>query len=206
MGDIWLLTRSTAARSTAALQTAHQVSWLFSLSDQGMSTGTLSCHLSLMALNVHKQNTLCRYLYMRMRWPSLLKYRDSVAWCCRHATWSTHSTPHSGKIGDQGIAMAALQPCIHVSQPSSSAVYPCIPLGRVSCGGAIISQCSRLQRTPTPATLAHGGQHETARGNQHINSFIRPHAPRDAWGLSKLNFWRCIPACRIAGWDCQIFP
>ena len=82
---------------------------------KGWALEPCTCHMSLMDLNVHKHNTLCRYLYMR--WPSLLKYGDSVAWCCRHATWSTHSTPHSGKIGDQGIAMAALQLCIHVSRP-----------------------------------------------------------------------------------------
>ena len=61
-GDIWLLTH--AALQHAAPQHCRQL--ISSLSDEGMSTGVLSCHMSLMALNVH--NTLCISI-----WPSLLK-------------------------------------------------------------------------------------------------------------------------------------
>ena len=101
--------RSTAACSTAALQTAHQVSWLFSLSDEGMSTGVLSCHMSIMALNVH--NTLSISI-----WPSLLKTR----WRDVASTPPGPHTPHHtlGKL----VTKASWW------QPSSSvSMYPCIP-------------------------------------------------------------------------------
>ena len=116
-----------------------------------------------------------------------------MARCCLHATWSTHSTPHSGKIGDQGIVMAALQLCIHVSMYPSPPALLCIHVSRSAA-------CRVVEPSSASARGYRGPRHWLhslmAASTRHINSFIRPQPPRDAWGYP--NFWRCIPACRIA--------
>ena len=180
-GDIWLLTH-------AALQHCRQL--ISSLSDEGMSTGVLSCHMSIMALNVH--NTLSISI-----WPSLLKTR----WRDVASTPPGPHTPHHtlGKL----VTKASWW------QPSSSvSMYPCIPALQL-CSVSMYpgpAACRVVEPSSASARGYRGPRHWLhslmAASTRHINSFIRPQPPRDAWGYP--NFWRCIPACRIAGWDCQV--
>ena len=103
-------------------------------------------------------------------WMYIIPLYGLVYWSNMKTRWrdvaSTPAGPHTPHhtLGKLVTKASWWQPSSSVSMYPSPPALLCIHVSRpgcVSCGGAIISQCSRLQRTPTLATLAHGGQHET---------------------------------------------
>ena len=138
-------------------------------------------------------------------WMYIIPLYDLVYWSNMKTQWrdvaSTPPGPHTPHhtLGKLVTKASWWQPSSSVSMYPSPPALLCIHVSRSAA-------CRVVEPSSASARGYRGPRHWLhslmAASTRHINSFIRPQPPRDAWGYP--NFWRCIPACRIAGWDCQV--